>query len=443
MLPTAMISKCRALPGFIVTRAAAPIVTVLGLLSSLGWSRRRCRAAGKSREREPPTIVVTGGELYNRGAQAMTFTLIGQLRKRYPSSRIYLFSGRDEDAGEVKQADYSFAVLPWSWRTRLAVFNVVFRPVAWDKRQIVAEARKILDEAAFVVDISGYALSSQWGATASVYCLLNMMIAARRGIPFYLFPQSVGPLDYSFPGCLLLPRVLIRRCIDSTECLFVREPSGVECLEPIMPGKARQHPDLLLAVPAYEPALIYATPPRLSSAVIPEGAVGVVPSVRVAERLGGQQMIKLYEAVIGRLSEAGKCVCFVSHSTEDLRLCDDLKARFKSDPGVLSVGGCLNALELEKLIGQFEFTVASRYHAIVHGYRNGVPSVMLGWAAKYRELAAVFGQGDYVVDSRDKASVDTLLSKLDRMLSEYDLEREKINRRMDLLPSPTLFELLP
>ena len=40
-------------------------------------------------------IIVTGGELFNKGAQAMTFIAVSELRRRFPNHEIFLLSEMD------------------------------------------------------------------------------------------------------------------------------------------------------------------------------------------------------------------------------------------------------------------------------------------------------------------------------------------------------------
>ena len=53
---------------------------------------------------------------------------------------------------------------------------------------------------------------------------------------------------------------------------------------------------------------------------------------------------------------------------------------------------------------QFQFIVASRFHAIVHAFKNGIPCIALGWATKYYDLMKQFGQEQYMLDGIVKKS---------------------------------------
>ena len=47
-------------------------------------------------------IVIVGGELFNKGAQAMTFTVVDEFSSRYPEKDIYLFSNSDYKGVKVR-----------------------------------------------------------------------------------------------------------------------------------------------------------------------------------------------------------------------------------------------------------------------------------------------------------------------------------------------------
>ena len=65
----------------------------------------------------------------------------------------------------------------------------------------------IFRDAGCFIDISGFAVSTQWGR--SYYdplfaYLTNILIARRNSTPFFILPQSMGPLDYPMPARILL-----------------------------------------------------------------------------------------------------------------------------------------------------------------------------------------------------------------------------------------------
>ena len=54
-------------------------------------------------------ILITGGELFNKGAQAMTFVTVSELSKRFPDKQIILVSGRDNSRPQAEKDRYCFS----------------------------------------------------------------------------------------------------------------------------------------------------------------------------------------------------------------------------------------------------------------------------------------------------------------------------------------------
>ena len=100
----------------------------------------------------------------------------------------------------------------------------------------------------------------------------------------------------------------------------------------------------------------------------------------------------------------------------------------------------LSAIELENIIKQFDFVIASRYHSIIHSYKNGIPALVIGWATKYFELLENFDQLDYFFDGRDSINIDEINKKLDKMIRNYKYERTKIINKMNILNKENIFD---
>ena len=68
-------------------------------------------------------ILVTGGELKNKGAQAMVYTTVDKLSQRYPMYRVVLISSLDYNRPIEEQKNYKFDIVkPYDIRL---VFNVL------------------------------------------------------------------------------------------------------------------------------------------------------------------------------------------------------------------------------------------------------------------------------------------------------------------------------
>ena len=62
----------------------------------------------KKNEEEKKCFIITGGETFNKGAQAMTFVTIDNIRKMFKNSEIVLLSGREYNKKEEDEKIYKF-----------------------------------------------------------------------------------------------------------------------------------------------------------------------------------------------------------------------------------------------------------------------------------------------------------------------------------------------
>lgn len=93
-------------------------------------------------------------------------------------------------------------------------------------------------------------------------------------------------------------------------------------------------------------------------------------------------------------------------------------------------------------VTQMNFAIASRYHSIVHAYKNDVPCIVLGWATKYVELLALFEQNNYMLDIRKGVGEEKLVSAIKEMEERYLLESQKISSIRKVVQGQNCFDIL-
>ena len=91
----------------------------------------------------------------------------------------------------------------------------------------------------------------------------------------------------------------------------------------------------------------------------------------------------------------------------------------------------------------FEFVICSRYHGIVHAYRNYVPCIALGWAVKYKELAENVEQAEYSFDITDSTCTsEIIIKKMIQLMNRIPEEREKIRRQVMRIQENDCFQCI-
>lgn len=386
-------------------------------------------------------IAIIGGGLSNKGAQAMTFTVVDQIKRRFPDKDIYLFSTVDFERADAVKRLYNFDFLPWTPKGRVKLLLGPFVKDGSKHAREQKEIKNVLSNTSFIIDISGYALSSQWGFSTSLGYLINILIAKKYSIPFYIFPQSFGPFDYPLIQKLIL-YPLLKLCLSYPRKIFMREAKALKYAQRFTKSNVEQSHDIVLQNTDYNLSNIYSKKVSFKNFAIVPNSVGIIPSERVAERVEPKVLYVAYQSMIRILIDGGTTVYILRHSEQDLEICRNIKSLFQDDAQVKLIQDDLNAIELENILEKFEFVIASRYHSIIHSYKKGVPALVMGWAQKYSELVREFDQAEYYFDCRNKIDIDDLNAKLNRITKNWADEKEKIVCKMNSISEKNIFDML-
>ncbi|ROR72114.1 polysaccharide pyruvyl transferase family protein [Bogoriella caseilytica] len=162
-----------------------------------------------------------------------------------------------------------------------------------------------------------------------------------------------------------------------------------------------------------------------------DDVVGFSPSAVLQKSAAsrGEDYVAQVRAQIDHLTEVlGKKVFLVAHSARakttkthnnDLPLTREIYAGLASKDKVLFIDDELSSQALRHLIGRCEVFVASRFHAMVSSLSMGVPTFVIGWSHKYREVLEMFGQEDFAVGHKELTE-DTYRSKVAELLDRKE-----------------------
>lgn len=388
-------------------------------------------------------IIITGGELFNKGAQAMTYIAVYELSRRYPKHRLYLLSEQDMERPAEEKSCFNFSFTGWyPIKFARCQQNALLRTVCLIRnRAELKEAEALYRNCDAMVDISGYALGSNWSDANCNRYLDHLEFAKAFGIPVYLMPQSFGPFAFGAERGAVEAR--IRTLLPTARVIFAREQEGYDALVNTYGlTNVRLAPDLVLSSRGIEPEKVFRVPPKRRLPEIAENSAAVVPNSMNAAASSQDAVVRIYKDVVEELLQLGKNVYLLCHSSMDTALCRTLKAHFAQREEVVLLEQEFSCLEFSELVGRFDFLVASRFHSIVHAYKNGVPCVALGWATKYRELLKQFGQEQYVFDVREKCGTAKLLDAIRRMERCRTEETARIRLGLTAVQKENVFDVL-
>ena len=391
-------------------------------------------------------ILVTGGELLNKGAQAMSFITVDQIAKRYPDCKVILFSARDYKRSKEEKANYRFEILPLPGVGETVSLCTGLLRNRYRKRENgenFAQYKNIFENAVALLDISGYALGSKWGDNVIEGYLRRIAIAKHFRIPVYLMPQSFGPFDFSGKKASIFHKA-IKHYLSGVKMIMAREEDGFDLLQNTYQLRnVVKTPDLVLQNKELCLANVYHTVPEQKEYSIEEHSVAIVPNSKNSKFGNEAAIFEMYKKAIDLLLKKGRRVYLLYHAIEDLKICQRIKDTYFAEISEVHViEDELRCVDFDDLVTKFDFIIGSRYHSIVHAYRRAVPAVVLGWAIKYRELTHQFDQQKYCFNVLDQASYNDILEKIEQMCDIYAEESAKISNGIVEIQKESVYDLI-
>ena len=393
-------------------------------------------------------FLVSGADFNNKGGQSMLYITVNELRQRFPGCEIYFPTNKKID-GNYKMTPvfycldslkYMHGGLDRVYACTKGIAKKCLRKSGNLKQIRMLEP--VFSDLDALIDISGFNLSSDWNEDINYKFLEYIRQAKKYNIPVFLMPQSFGPFDYK-KNQDKMDRD-IRELLGYCKAIFAREKDGYDLLvNQYGLTNVTISTDLVLQNNGPDLNNLFIQPPEVTVPILSTtGNIAVIPNIKSIEHGDREKMLELYRVLISRIRSVGKTVYIFQHSRNDLQVCRWVKELFQNDPGVVLLNEELDCLQYSKFVRQFDFIIASRYHAIVHALKEGVPSVALGWAAKYIELLNKFGMEQFVFNVTGDYDTDRICNAVDILCKNHQQWSEKIVKTMEDIKKVNCFDAL-
>lgn len=389
--------------------------------------------------------LITGAGFGNKGAESMLYALISELRSHGKCEITVLTQHGFEYANHNIDG---IKFIPYTWDERAAILHPMahlYNLVGYRLCHIFGIHRRnelrlyrALKNTDVVLDISGYSLSSQWGPRVSHHIPHTLEIAKKFGKKAILLPQSFGPFD--FPKSYKLSPSYLRNILGYAAAIFCREADGFHHIQ-ALGGMTNifKSADIVLQSQA-KPDFVLTIDNDAAVPDIKPHSVLVVPNMRVIERTDRGRMMQLYRQTIDTIRQHGKSVYIAYYDFSDIPICRELKDMFADDADVVFLDQNLNSIQFNKILPGFDFMISSRFHSIVHGYRNGIPALVIGWAVKYCELLESVGQKHLLYDGRTEIAADDFLASVNHLIKNSDAESAVIAKHVREIQQDNCFD---
>ena len=402
-------------------------------------------------------FMITGANFGNKGAQSMLFVTTDELRKRFPLCSVYFVSdGKYNESDYVFKKGISSRVLRAYTGGGEARFKAFCKGLILDAVKLIHGERNFflseycglpshMSSMTALVDISGFTLGSKWGVKSPERYIMKIKLAKKYNVPVYLMPQSFGPFDYE-PKIMQKITPLLSAELQYPRMIFAREKDGYDYLTQLFGLKnVYLSTDLVLQNKGVNPENIFRVKPSLSVPKITGNIenAAVIPNKRCFQHGNGDKILECYRKIIDYISGQGYRVVIFRHSHEDLEICRTLKNFYPDNENIVLFENDFSCLEYNEFVKQFKFIICSRYHGLVHAYKNDIPCVALGWAVKYRNLADVLGQSGYVFDiTSENVDTEGIIKGLSCLLKNYEAEKITIREKLAEIQSRNCFDML-
>lgn len=379
-------------------------------------------------------ILISGAGFVNKGAEAMLRTVQSELSKRLPETEFHLWRLPEWDCKTALASGLNPLLLPFE--SVSAPWNFMSRRckrIAWSVMELLRTGRleqlvvllnfrQVTDKACFnfinrklkrvdcFLDISGFAYGDAWNDRGFQRIRPIIDYCRKHNRPAIFLPQAWG----SFEKPLVLNT--LRNTLSNPNTVFYsRDETSCRHLEKALDkplGSISASPDIVFrfqggSVEQGKQIL------REMGCSLKRPIIGISPNMKVYERVHGTGSGNLYLQALVKLVNH----CLEKHDIDivlqaneidegsirkdDRYLCSHINAAVNTPDRCFMTRQSLTSEATMALIGRFDYLVSSRFHSLVFGFSQGVPSIAVSWSHKYRELLGLFGMENYVQECRD------------------------------------------
>jgi colanic acid/amylovoran biosynthesis protein len=372
-----------------------------------------------------PHVTIIGSALSgNKGAAAMLESSIQTLGERIPGVRFTLFSmyPREDRAQNTYENLDIVAASPRKLGVNINTLALLYR--------ILPPLRPMLRRRSKAIGAltSSQVLLDQGGITFTdgrekflLYNVASILPAMFVRTPVFKCAQAVGPFENP------VNRWAAKRFLPRAKVLVTRGAITHQYAEALGLTNLFAGADYAFSLELDGTEAAHAAENFDLDFFANGDVVGLSPSVVLQKKVDGRGADYVGQMVsfIDHVTASGRPVLLVPHSARtgtdkthnnDLPLCREIFERVHNKDAVLFIDRELPSQVLRYLIGRCDLFVASRFHAMVSSLAMSVPTLVIGWSHKYKEVLEMFGLEDWAF-GHDKLESAYLKQRFDELVA--------------------------
>lgn len=347
-------------------------------------------------------VLIDNAGFVNKGAELMLCSVVQQLRKRMPNALIVLPKNIFYENPSYCVKNHIVPLQKASGKAKRFAKSFIYRNLL-NKPWYVTP-----DQIDVVLDAGGFQFSDQWKATENDVNKKARYYASfsKKDRKIIFLPQAFGPFKEESS------QRMMKNVYGFADVIYAREKVSYDYLKELFPDdkKIKQCPDFTCLSKC----------DKRKTVVLPENYVLIVPNARMithTEQKVSSDYLAFLKEIIVFITELGERVVLLNHEgADDEELLDEINREL---PQQLLLLSNLDALEVKHIIAGSKLLVSSRFHGVVSGLTQGVPTLCTSWSHKYFELLKDHKCESNVLDVNDIEGAKSIIQQALAHPAEY------------------------
>ncbi|MBQ9674324.1 MAG: polysaccharide pyruvyl transferase family protein [Bacteroidaceae bacterium] len=356
-------------------------------------------------------IVLSGVETKNKGAELMLYSILQEIERRFPDSKVYIPYNRIKQGLGYIKTSLDLKYTPYSYFVFKSHIQGLFRRLKLPSDWLYSF--NFVKGADWFLDGSGFAFSDQWDISNQRLRMWEVMLSKlyKQGCKIVFLPQAFGPVEK--PNTKRALNIIS----NYASVIMPREKVSYNYL--IQSGVVNMYKVKLFSDFT---SLVEGRFPKKYEHL--RDGICVIPNLRMIDRgkISFDNYIHLLSAIITEGKDSNRPVYLLNHEgPKDADLCMKCKETIGGDIEIVTN---LNALEVKGLIASAYIVVTSRFHGLASALNCCVPCLATSWSHKYEELYKDYGLDSYVLPLDN---IEGAVSQVRELLAEQENKRIRLH----------------
>ncbi len=364
-------------------------------------------------------ILIDQAGFINKGAELMFCSVVERLQKQYPNAQLAI-QEREINKGGYDYCQYNnIKSMRYGFQAKLLLLLykicIRFKLMSPNSSRLFIHSSEI----DVIIDAGGFRFGDQWKITAKGNKALKKYYKSfSNKCKLILLPQSFGP----FTNKESIKS--IKTMLKYANLIYSRETESTQHLKKIAPqnDKIKFTRDFTL-LHKYDTFI---------SEFMPKGKyVVIIPNKKMITHsiLEDGVYLNFLCQIVEELHNSGENILLLNHEgAGDKHICQEINNLLNLQLPIVSD---VQAMVVKNIIGNAKLLVSSRFHGVVSGIVQQVPTFCTSWSHKYNELVETYDLNNNLLNMN---SIEDSIEKLKCALvtpKQYITTKDTINREKD------------